>query len=109
MSNNTNPTSVWNTGSFDESAFINFDINVNENSLDLRFLNGEPEQVVNSYGKPQYNFEVQNIATLHTGIHSITSKRYMLALEAHHPIQDKALHIQRSGIGMETDYTVTPI
>lgn len=112
MTNNENKEttqSVFGAGNFDETPFINFDKNVNNNTLKLRFLVNEPDQVVNGYGKPQYNFEVVNMDTEHIGVHSITSMRYMRALEDHIPLMDKALCVKRSGEGMETDYTVTLI
>jgi len=103
----TNEQSVFNDGSLDEINFINFDKDVHNNTLNLRFLGDEPTVKTNQFGSTQWSFEVQNMDTKHIGVHTITSKGYMRTLGKFTPLGDKVFCIQKTGEKMDTIYNVT--
>lgn len=105
--NNEVKQSVFGTGKFeqDESGndYLKFDKN---NTVKYKMLVDEPEVAPNKFGTEQYTFEVMCLDTKKVMSHSITSKRYMKALEDYTPLSGKSFCVHRMGEGMATDYQV---
>lgn len=104
--------SVFGKGKFeesDENKFLNFSIEKDNNTLSFKFLENEPVVSMNKFGSEQYTFEVMEANEKKVMSHSITSKRYMRALDEISPLEGKTVCVHRIGAGMETDYTVIVI
>ena len=99
--------SIFGHGSFDEddSTYLKF-TSENKNTVMYKMLEDEPVTKPNKFDKPQHTFEVMCLDTKRVMSHSITSKRYMRALEQHTPLAGKSFAVERIGELMETDYIV---
>lgn len=100
-----NKTSVFDKIT-ENSAYVKFMAD-NNNTVRVKFLNGEPVESVNQYENPQYDFQVSEEGQIKT--FSVTSIRLMLKLKANRPLDGKEFCIQRVGTGMQTQYNVSLI
>lgn len=107
--NNESKQSVFGKGRFkptDGNKYLKFD---NDNTVKYKFLEDEPVVSENKFGTEQYTFEVMNLDDKIVMSHSITSSRYMDALEDYTPLSGKSVCVHRMGEGMKTDYQVVLI
>lgn len=103
--NEESQQSVFGSGKFDENEnkYLKFDEN---NTVKYKFLENEPTTSINKFGTEQYTFEVMELETKTVMSHSITSVRYMRALEGYTPLSGKGVCVHRVGEGIKTDYQV---
>lgn len=90
-------------GSFDDIEEVEF-IKFDQGAITVRFTSSEFLVKDNAFNNKCYEFAV--VEGKEDKILSITSKRLMLKLKAHHPLEGKVFEIERTGAGMEIDYTV---
>lgn len=101
-------TNIWNDGSIDEVEFLGFS-KENNNTVQYKFLENNPEAKVNKFGSPSWAFEVLDLDSQTVVTHTITSKRYMRHLREHIPLEGKSFCVKRDGEGMDIDYQVTKL
>lgn len=90
-------------GSFEDIQEVEF-IKFDKGLIKIRFTSNEFLVKDNAYNNKCYEFAV--VEGKEDKILSITSKRLMLKLKAHHPLEGKVFEIERTGAGMDIDYAV---
>ena len=101
-------TSIWDDGSIDEVEFLSFS-KENNNTVQYKFLENNPEAKVNKFGSPSWGFEVLNLDSQTVVTHTITSKRHMRHLRDHMPLEGNSFCVKRDGEGTDIDYRVTKL
>lgn len=93
-------------GSFDDIQEIEW-VKWDEGVVKVGFSSSEFLKGLNSYNKTSFTFAVEQGGD--EKLMGITSKRLMLKLKAHHPLEGKVFEIKRIGVDMETDYEVQEV
>ena len=93
-------------GSWDEIEPIQY-VSFDQGKVTVRFTTDTFTKGLNKFKKTAYAFSV--VEGKSDKILTITSKRLMLKLKEHLPLEGKVFEIVRIGEGMDTDYTIKEI